>query len=151
MNITWGVHAGSWRVKCQTVLCESLRDLANLRVTHETLCLEDYKCDLSSSLPYYIYPYYPQNCNGAIQKKTLERFLQQTLLLRESYTSLSENSFVASSPLSPIVIPWEEICTQTQLTPIQSIESVLELRKYLRFAKRSRWVLLDVIGRYCGI
>ena len=51
----------------------------------------------------------------------------------------------------PIVIHWEEICIQTQPTPIQSVESVLELRKHLGFAKRSQWGLVDVIGWYYGI
>ena len=48
---------------------------AKLRVTCEILCLEDIKCDISSSVPYYIYPHYSQNCKGAIQSKTLKRFL----------------------------------------------------------------------------
>ena len=51
---------------------------AKSQVTHETICLEDFKCDLSSSLPYYIYPHYLQNYKETIQKKTLERFLQHT-------------------------------------------------------------------------
>ena len=40
---------------------------AKSQVTHETLCLDDFKCDISSSLPYYIYPHYPQNYKEAIQ------------------------------------------------------------------------------------
>ena len=32
------------------------------------------------------------------RKKTLEQFLQHTHLVRESYSSLSENSFIVSSP-----------------------------------------------------
>ena len=49
---------------------------AKSQVTYKTLYLEDFKCDLSSSLPYYIYPHYQQNCKKTIQRKTLERFLQ---------------------------------------------------------------------------
>ena len=30
---------------------------AKLQVTYKTLYFEDFKCDLSSSLPYYIYPH----------------------------------------------------------------------------------------------
>ena len=111
-KFTWGAHAGSWRVKCQTVFRESLHYLANSWVTCETLYLEDYKCDLSSSLPYYIYSHYPQNCKGAIQKKTLEKFLQHTHLVRESYTSLSENSFVTSSPF-----PLPLLCLKRSFVP----------------------------------
>ena len=58
----------------------------------------DFKCDSYTLHPYYIYPHYPQDCKEAIQKKTLERFLQHTYHLRESYSSLSENSLVVSSP-----------------------------------------------------
>ena len=39
---------------------------AKSRVTYKTLCLEDFKCDISFSFPYYIYPHYPQNCKNAI-------------------------------------------------------------------------------------
>lgn len=36
----------------------------------------DFKCDSYTLHPYYIYPHYPQNWKEAIQKKTLEMFLQ---------------------------------------------------------------------------
>ena len=32
---------------------------AKLRVTSETLYLEDFKCDFPTVYPYYIYPHYP--------------------------------------------------------------------------------------------
>ena len=42
---------------------------AKSQVTHETLYLDDFKCGISSSLPYYIYPHYPQNYEKTIKKK----------------------------------------------------------------------------------
>ena len=56
----------------------------------------DFKCDSYTLHPYYIYSLYPQNYKEVIQKKALERFLQHTHHLRESYSSLSENSLVVS-------------------------------------------------------
>ena len=38
-----------------------------------------------------------------------------------------------------------------KLTPIQSVESVLELGELWEFAKRSWWGLADAIGQYCRI
>ena len=79
--------------------------------------------------PYYIYPHYPY-WKEAIQKKTLEKGFYNTHPVRENHSSLKENPCSLLSFSSPIVIPWEEICTQTQTTHIQSVESVLELGKY---------------------
>ena len=42
-KVTWEAHAGNWTFSCQTVFRESFRDLPNLRVTRETLCLDDFK------------------------------------------------------------------------------------------------------------
>ena len=68
---------------------------AKPRVTHETLYLEDFKCDLSYSLPYYIYPHYPQYCEEGIQREN-PRMVSTTqhthFLERESYSSFSEKS-----------------------------------------------------------
>ena len=119
-------------------------------MTRKTLCLDDFKCNSYTFHSYYIYPYYPQNWKLAIQKKTLERFLQHTHLLRESYSSSREKSLWSLLLPSPIVIPWEDICTQIQSTHIQSIESVLELRKHWVFAKKSRWGLANAMGQYWG-
>ena len=59
----------------------------------------------------------------AIQKKTLERFLQHTHLLKKELLIFNKEFFCSLfSFSSPIIIPWEEICTQTQPTPIQSVE-----------------------------
>ena len=100
-KVTWEVHAGSWRVKCQAIFWESLCDLANLWVTRETLCLDDFKCDSYTLHPYYIYHHYQQKCIETIQKKTLKKFLQHTHLVRENYSSLKrEILIVASPPLS---------------------------------------------------
>ena len=87
------------------------------------------------------------------REKTLDRFLQHNTLtfFRESYSSLREKSLYSLLLPSPIIIPWEEICTQTQPTPIQSVKSVLELGKLWGFAKRSQWGLADAIGWYCRI
>ena len=104
---TWGAHAGSWRVKCQRWISRVTRDLANSRVTREILYLDDFKCDYYTLHPYYIYPHYPQNCKESIQKKTLESFLQHIYLVKESYTSLSENSFIVSFP-SPLPLLYLE-------------------------------------------
>ena len=78
-------HARSWRVKCQVVFRQSFCDLANLRVTRETLCLDYFKCDSYTLHPYYIYPYYPQNCKEAIQKKTIKMFCGGTNLSLRRY------------------------------------------------------------------
>ena len=86
------------------------------------------------------------------RKKTLDRFLQHNTLtfFRESYSSLREKSLYSLLLPSPIIIPWEEICTQTQFTLIQSVESVLELRKLWGFSKRTSWGLVDAIEHIAG-
>ena len=85
-KVTWETHAGRQRVKCQVVFRESL---------------DDFKCDSYTLQPYFIYHHYPQKCIEAIQKKTLERFLQNTYLVRESYSSSKrEIIVVSSSPFS---------------------------------------------------
>ena len=48
---TWEAHAGSWKDYYQAVFRESLCDLANSRVTRETLCLEFLKFVFLISLP----------------------------------------------------------------------------------------------------
>ena len=72
----------------------------NPQVTRKTLCLDDFEYYSYTLHSYYIYPYYLQNFKETIpkKKKILERFLQHIYLVRESYSSLSENSFVISSP-----------------------------------------------------
>ena len=60
---------------------------AKSQVTCKTHYLDDFKCDFPTLYPYYIYHHYIQKCKEAIQKKTLERFLQHTQLVRESYSS----------------------------------------------------------------
>ena len=42
-KVTWKAHDGIWTVFCKAVFCKSLRDLANLRVTHKTLYLDVFK------------------------------------------------------------------------------------------------------------
>ena len=63
---------------------------AKSRVTHETLYLDDFKCDSYILHSYYKCPYYPQNWKEAFQNKTLERFLREvsttpTLLKRTTH------------------------------------------------------------------
>ena len=101
----WKSHVRSIRLEveesCQAIFWESLCDLANLWVTRETLCLDDFKCDSYTLHPYYIYHHYQQKCIETIQKKTLKKFLQHTHLVRENYSSLKrEILIVASPPLS---------------------------------------------------
>ena len=84
-----------WKLKSQVSGCIS-RVILRLRlgheVTRETLCLDDFKCDSYTLHPYYIYHYYLQKCIESIHKKTLEKFLQHTHLVRESYSSSIEKS-----------------------------------------------------------
>ena len=97
LKVTWGAHAGSWRVN---VFHDSSCELAKSR--WPTRCTDswDFKCDSYTIYSYYIYPHYPQICKEAIQKKTLERGSYNTHHFRESYSSSRENSFVVSSPFS---------------------------------------------------
>ena len=83
---------------------------------------------------------------GYSKRKTLDKFstTQHTHLL-ERELFISEKSLYLLIP-SSIIIPWQEICTQTQLTHFQSVVSVLELGKVWGFVKRSRWGLTDAIG-----
>ena len=64
----WEAHARSWKVVLGCQFRECLTRRANLRDTHETLCLEDFKNDFLTLYPYYIYPYYPQKYDEAIQR-----------------------------------------------------------------------------------
>ena len=100
-----------------------------------------------------IYTLITHKSKGGYWDKTLERFLQHTHLLERERTThhLVRNPCSLFSFPPPIVIPWKEICIQTQPTPIQSVESVLELGKHLGFAKRSQWGLVDAIGWCYGI
>ena len=79
---TWEAHARSWRVMpdCQFYDClarvmpsyqfrDCLMSRANPRGTHETLCLEDFRCDLLTFHPYYIYPHYPQKYERLFKEK----------------------------------------------------------------------------------
>ena len=67
----WEVHAGSWTNLCQAGFRDSLRNLANSRVTHETLCLDDFNCAFLISLPTLNKPHYPWNCKETFREKTL--------------------------------------------------------------------------------
>ena len=71
-----------------------------------------------------------------------------TILERATHPLVRNLCSLFSFP-SPIVIPWEEICNQTQPTSIQSVKSVLEFGKLWGFAKRTQWGLVDAIEQYC--
>ena len=76
---------------------------ASCELIRKILCLDDFECNSYTLYLYYIYLNYPQNCKEAIHKKkknknktkkqtALERFLQHTHLVRESYTFSREKS-----------------------------------------------------------
>ena len=65
----WEAHAGSWRVMPGCQFHECLMRRANPRGTHKTLYLENFKCDLLTLHPYYIYPYYPQKYERLFREK----------------------------------------------------------------------------------
>ena len=100
-----------------------------------------FKCVFLTLHPYYIYPHYPQKYERPFREKNLERFsITHTPVFQKEreLLILSEKSFQPKLIPSPLVIPLEEICTQTQPTHFQNVESVLELRKLWGFVKRSR-------------
>ena len=66
---TWEAHAGSWRVKCQATFCEYFARQTISQGTHETIYLEDFKCDFLTLHPHYIYPRYPQKYVSAFQRE----------------------------------------------------------------------------------
>ena len=106
------------------------------RNTRETLCLEDFECDFFTLHSYYIYPNYPQKYERPFrEKKPQISFLQHNTPIfqreRESYSSLMRincSLFFFSLPLSYL----ERRFVPTQF---QSVESILELRKFQGFAK----------------
>ena len=61
----------------------------------------NFKCDSYTLHIYSIYPHYPQNCKEAIQRKTLQRFLQHTHILeRATYHWLRIPLYSLFLPLS---------------------------------------------------
>ena len=77
------------------------------RGTRKTLWLEDFKYGSYTLHPHHIYSHNPLKCEEAIQKKTLDRFLQHTHLLeRENYSSFSEKS------LQSLLLPLSHCHTQ---------------------------------------
>ena len=80
---------------------------AKSRVTRETLCLEDFKYDLSSSLPYYITLITHKIIRKLFKRKAQRDFYNTPTFQRKSYSSLSENSFVVSS-FSPLPLLYIE-------------------------------------------
>ena len=74
---TWEAHAGIWIIFCQTIFRKWLRDLANLQVTHKTLCLELFKKVFFSFLYlHYKSLRYPRNCKEIFREKTLAKHLR---------------------------------------------------------------------------
>ena len=80
-----------------------------------------------------------KSMRGYSKRKTLDKFstTQHIHLLESDLLILSEKSLCPILLPSPIAIPWEEICTQTQPTPIQSVKSVLELGKLWELSKEA--------------
>ena len=108
MKITQEVDLATWLTSGATrkghmrSICRKLKSQCISRLISRlgqlarwlTKCTDswDFKCDSYTLHLYYIYLHYPQNCKETIQKKILERFLQHTHFVRESYTSLREKS-----------------------------------------------------------
>ena len=157
LKVTWGAHAGSWRVKCQLWKLKShvlvvpaiSRDsgdsrnwLANFPVSRNVTF-----CTPSQFILYiYIYPYYPQKWWGSYWEKNSKKgFYNTPTLLERELLILREKIFVVSSPpLSHCYTHWEEICTQTLLTPIQSVESFFGAWEALEDAKDG-WCDMELI------
>ena len=68
-KVMWEAHAGSWRVKCQASFCKYFTRQVISRGTHETFCLEDFKCNFLNLHPYYIYSHYPQKHERPFREK----------------------------------------------------------------------------------
>ena len=108
--------------------------------TYETFCFTNLSYMIYQVSTYTIYILIThRNYKEAIQREKPQiGFLQHT------------HPFYLLLLPSLIVISWEEICTQTQPTHFQSVESVLKLGKFWGFAKISWWGLEDAIGRIAG-
>ena len=98
----------------------------------------DFKCDFPTLHPHYIYTLITHKIIRRLFKRKPQRGFYNTHHSRESYSSLSENS------LQSLLLPLSHChtlkrdCTQTQFTPIQNVESVLELENHWVFAKINR-------------
>ena len=155
LKVTWGAHAGSWRVKCQLWKLKS-----------HVLVVPAISCDLDdpwswpvnfpisrnvtfhipSSLILYIPSLSTKKCKEPIERKNPKRaFYNTPTLLERELLILREKIFVVSSPsLSHCYTHWEEICTQTLLTPIQSVESFFGAWEALEDAKDG-WCDMELI------
>ena len=148
-KVTWRAHARSWRV---SVFRDSSLDLANswddlqnaltvgilsatpIPFTHTIYALITYKIE-----------------KRLFRKKTLKRFLQYTHLVRDSYSSLSENSFVVSSlPLSHCYTLRKYLYSNTTHTYSKCREWIWAW-EVLGICQKKPVKLGDAIGRYCRI
>ena len=119
---------------------DCLASRANPRGTHETLCLEDFRCDLLTFHPYYIYPHYPQKYERLFKEKNPRQVFYNTthpsFRERESYSSLVRNHFSLFS--FPLPLPYLERSFVPKHNPhLFRVQSVLELGKFWGFSKRS--------------
>ena len=83
---------------------QCLTGKAFLRNTHETFCLEDFKCDFLTFYPYYICPHYPQKYQRPFREKNPRQIFYNTThsFFRESYSSLVRNHCNLFSFLLPL-------------------------------------------------
>ena len=119
------------------------------KLTHEFSLLAEMWLFVLPLHSYYIYPYYPQKWWGAYWEKNSKRgFYNILTLLERELLILREKIFIVSSPsLSHCYTHWEEICTKTLPTPIQSVESVIGAWEALEDAKDG-WCNMELIGGF---
>ena len=72
-KVMWKAQAENWRVKCQAAFREYFARKAISRGTHETLYLEDFKCNFFTYHSYYIYSHYPQKWKGGYAEENLRK------------------------------------------------------------------------------
>ena len=90
---------GHMRSTCQKLKSQCILQVIS-RLGQPVRCTDswDFKCNFYALHPYYIYPHYPQNCKEAYQIENPREISTTPYLVRESYSSSSENLFVISSP-----------------------------------------------------
>ena len=104
-----------------------------------------YYCVTLHILYHTIYTLITHRIVRRLFRRKMERFSQHPPF-KECYPSLSENFLVVSSPPLSHCHTLKSDYTQTQLTLIQSVESILELGKHWVFAKISQRGLAMQLG-----
>ena len=116
-KVTWEAHVGIWTVFCQTVFRKSLHTWP----TREWPAKLSAWIILSMTLipfTHIIYTYITHKIVRRLFRRKAWRGFYNTHLVRESYSSSRKKSLLFVLLTSLIVIPWKEICTQTQPTLI---------------------------------